>query len=275
MPTARLRNGLMLLLFMAAAMGCVPAAAQTTGGFSTELDAAEKKLDADIKACRPINVNDYFTLQSQASANVRTAQKAQKAGLPVGVGQVASDVERATRLLERAQNAASKPCPPPQQQAQVPGGNANPPPPPPPPPPVQPQTTPQAAGGPHDILDELEQQTDEAVSNYWAAFRHCDKDGMKRAIDKLRDIADQVHDIHTAAKAAGKLGRFSQSDIDDMIDFEEDIDDFIYDSTFDVPKCPPPEQPKTQSAPGCPSTPSLPQLPKEPLLQEPLRYKLG
>ncbi len=96
---------------------------------------------------------------------------------------------------------------------------------------------------------------------------------MKRALDKLRQIADQVHEIHETATAAGKLGRFSRDDIEDMIDLEEDIDDFIDDSVRDVPKCPIAEQPKGQIGSNCPRP--NPATPSEYLLSQPLKVDFG
>jgi hypothetical protein len=273
MPMQWMRRSSMLLAIAGAIFACaVPAAAQKTGGLSGQLDEAEKKLDSDIKACRPINVNDYFRLQSQASANVRTAEKAQKAGLPIDVSQVVADAERATGLLERAQNAANKPCPPPNQQ---PAQTASPPTRPPPPPPVEPPTSgvTGTGQGTSDLIGELESQADDAVAAYWSAYDRCDRDGMKKALDKLRQIAEQVHEIHETATAAGKFGRFSHNDIEDMIDLEEDIDDFVDDSRFDIPKCPPPQQSRAQTGPNCPA--SLPGTPQESLLRQPLKIDFG
>ncbi|MGN6627139.1 MAG: CAP domain-containing protein, partial [Tepidisphaeraceae bacterium] len=162
-------------------------------------------------------------------------------------------------------------CPQPNQpQAQVPGGNANPPPPPPPPPVggfLGPK--PQQVGPPNPI-DDLYNQADDAVDAYWAAFDHCDKDGMKRALDRLRDIAKQAHQMHRAAEKAGKFGGLSKSDSEDLMDLEDDIADFIYESQFDVPKCPVP-----QAVPGtgsnCPAP--TPGTPRESLLNQPLPWK--
>jgi hypothetical protein len=178
---------------------------------------------------------------------------------------IASELQEALALKPR--------CPvPTQQPAQTAPPQANPPPP--PPPPVQ-----QPAGGflpgktepPHDLIAELESQADDAVDAYWAAYRRCDRDGMKRALDKLRQIAEQVHEIHETAMAAGKYGRFSRDDIEDMVDLEEDIDDFIDDSAFDVPKCPIPQS-VGRSGLSCPAPAPLP---RESLLSQPYKLEFG
>jgi hypothetical protein len=180
------------------------------------------------------------------------------------------------RIASELQDAlALKPrCPVPSQQpAQTAPPQTNPPPP--PPPPVEQPTggfLPGKTQPPRDLIGELESQADDAVDAYWAAYRRCDKDGMKRALDKLRQIAEQVHEIHETATAAGKYGRFSRDDIEDMVDLEDDIDDFIDDSVFDVPKCPVPSQSIGRAGSTCPAPTALP---RESLLSQPYKLDFG
>src|SRR5947209_2039729 len=119
----------MLRIRFAASVGSIalalcaaqPALAQ---GLSNKLDEAEKKLDADIKACRPIDPKEYKDLTLESSRNVSNASNILKSGVPVDTQQVLADAKRARALLDRATAAAAKPCPPPQQAPQ----NAGPPP---------------------------------------------------------------------------------------------------------------------------------------------------
>lgn len=165
-------------------------------------------------------------------------------------------------------------CPVPNQQpAQTAPPQTNPPLP--PPPPVQPTggfLGPNVGVGEHDLIGELEDQADDAVDEYWAAYFKCDKDGMKRALAKLDRIAEQVHEIHETATAAGSLGRFTKAAIEDMKDFEEDLDDFIDGATFDAPKCPLLQQ-RIGTAPSCPVPSSS--LPRQSLLSQPLKLEMG
>ena len=202
------------------------ASAQRSNGLSHELDEAEKKLDADIKACRPIDVNFYFTLQSQATSNYYAARQAEKAGMPIDPQQVVNDSERATRLLERAQAAAQKPCPPPKQSQT--SGNGPPNPPPPPPPPTNP-VAPGAAGGTviKDPFGKLEDEADDALDDLDDAMDDCDMAAVQALIPKLEELSSQAHAYADAARAAGQFSKIDPKEADALA---KDLDDAIADA---------------------------------------------
>lgn len=156
---------------------------------------------------------------------------------------------------------------------------ANPPPPPPPPPPGGGFLQPRVQTGPVDLIDQLEDAADDAVNAYWNAVDHCDRDGMQRALDKLRDIKKQAQELGETARAAaaGGYGRLSRDDIEELEGLEDDIDDFINDATWVIPKCPLFDETRPQTGTGCPTPKPQPQLqlPREALLQRPFKVSLG
>jgi hypothetical protein len=220
----------------AAALCTMHALLAQTVGLSSKLDEAEKKLDADIKACRPIDVHYYLDLQSQSNANYSTALKAQKAGVPVDTGQVAADSERATRLLEKAQVAARRPCPPPKQSQTTAPAPTKPPPPPPPP-----GTTPQAAGGqsplppppppppppklpPISSFDQLEFYADETLDDLDDAMDDCDEAAVKALIADLEELSRAAHAAADAARGAGEFSKVDPKEADALA---KDLDEAI------------------------------------------------
>jgi hypothetical protein len=94
-----------------------PCLAQITPQLDEKIETAERKLDADIKACRPIDVKDYDALVDAALRNQGAMLKALGAGAMVDSVQAGTDRKRAEALLKRAQAAAAGPCKPPEKQA--------------------------------------------------------------------------------------------------------------------------------------------------------------
>lgn len=255
---------MMLVCAAIAAIGfSASAIAQAVNGYSHEIDEAANKLDDDIKNCRPIDVNFYFNLQSQTTANYYTMKKAAKAGLPVDFEQVALDSERATQLLERAQIAAEKQkeaCKPP-NQSQTTG--QPPPNPPPPPPPPQPGSTPATNGGqqqpPPPPPPSLDDQAENAFDDYVDAAFHCDAEGMKKALAELRALEKQAKLIMQAADAAGKFSQVSGGQAEDEL---YAIRDLINRTKYIRPHCPQQTQPKTGAATCPPDKSEQQQAPK-------------
>lgn len=94
-----------------------PSALQTAAdpGNSAAVDAASAKLDADIRACRPINVAEYEALYAEAYRNgMMAGNMARKTGMPVDADKLVADIQRARALRDRAQAAAEaqRACPP-------------------------------------------------------------------------------------------------------------------------------------------------------------------
>jgi hypothetical protein len=92
-----------------------PAQAAADPGNSAAVDAASAKLDADIRACRPIDVAEYEALYAEAYRNGMLAgNMARKMGVPVDADKLVADIQRARALRDRAQAAAEaqRACPP-------------------------------------------------------------------------------------------------------------------------------------------------------------------
>jgi len=254
---------------------------QHLSDLSVEAATALGTARAAAAHCNPAGLADAVKqLQQLEQESRQAASIAKGAGAMSAVRPEFANSIHDTIAGELRDASALKPnCPQPNPpQAQVPGGNANPPPPPPPPPPVQ---QPPAVGGflgpnirvgPPDALDALEDEADDTVDDFWDAVDHCSADGMKRALDHLRDLGKEARDMARTAKAAGKFTNFTAADIQEMKDLASDIDSFILDSASVKPKCPLPEQPKSQTGSSCPSTP---QLPRESLLNQPLKLNFG
>jgi uncharacterized protein YkwD len=83
--------------------------------FSERIDQAERQLEADVKACKPIDSKPYQALYEEAQARFKKAVEAQREGIPVDAMQVQKDFERAYKLEGHAYAAASKNCPAPQK----------------------------------------------------------------------------------------------------------------------------------------------------------------
>jgi uncharacterized protein YkwD len=84
-------------------------------GLDDRLSAAEQKLDADIKACKPINPDDYKPLFEEADNNFKMAVQASNAGVPIDKEKIISEHRRAFSVYQRARAAAAKQsanCPP-------------------------------------------------------------------------------------------------------------------------------------------------------------------
>jgi hypothetical protein len=186
----------------AVALGAMqPASAQGTMGLGSKLDAAEKKLDEDIKACRPIDVEEYRKLFNEAARNLKTLTKAAGAGAPVDTEQFKLDYKKSSTLLDRAKAAAAKPCQPPQQkpqQAPPPEKKVEPPKP----------TTPILGGGvtktPKDPFDELQDEADDLLDELDEAMWECDLKWVQSLIPELERMAEKARGIADAAKALGK-----------------------------------------------------------------------
>lgn len=179
--------------FVLAAALCVaaPSFTQTTNEFGQKLDEAEKKLDANIKACKPIKPGDYLNLWSEAGRNSKTAMNAAKAGAPLDrevAKTLTAQQNRAHDLWVRAEEAARKQCPPPQQPQAAP-------------PPQQPQTP------PPDPFKQLENDSDSALDDLDDAMDDCDEAAVQALIPELEQLAKQAHDVADTAKAAGALSR--------------------------------------------------------------------
>jgi len=87
-------------------------------GLDDRISEGERKLDADIKACKPINPKDYKPLLYEASNNYHLGRKASEAGVPIDAKKVTSDRNRTQALMQRAEEAAAKQsanCPPKEQ----------------------------------------------------------------------------------------------------------------------------------------------------------------
>jgi len=191
-------------------------------GVGDRISAAEKQLDADIKACKPINPADYKALVDETNRNVKAAKAAAKAGAPVNITQLNGDLEKANALYKRALDAAAaaKPCPPPQPQPQPPKQA-------PAPPKLVPAQPGQAGGGlvldPWAALNfeawELFEDLDEAI---W----YCDIDEVKRLIPELEDLLKRARQIAATAKAAGKFSKIDPQKAQDLVDSIQDaLDD--------------------------------------------------
>src|SRR5690349_18492170 len=100
----RLRFVAQTALLTIALCTAVPTLAQQ--GTNERIDAAERKLDADIKACRPINPAEYKELVDETNRNVKAAKAAAHGGAPVDVSKLNSDLEKASALYKRATDAA-------------------------------------------------------------------------------------------------------------------------------------------------------------------------
>jgi hypothetical protein len=232
----------------------IPASAQAAGD---RISAAEKELDADIKACKPINPADYKALVEEANRNVKAAKAAAKAGAPVNIPQLNSDLEKASALYKRAVEAAAaaKPCPPPQ----------NPPPQPPKQAPAQPKLLPLQPGkvGGGIELDpwaainveawELFEDLDDAI---W----YCDFNEVQKLISELEDLLKRARQVAATAKAAGKFSKIDPAKAQKLV---ESIQDALDDAKSikacplplkEIPATPKPSTGKSEK-PGQPSTP--------------------
>lgn len=197
----------------------VPALAQQ--GTNERIDAAEKKLDADIKACRPINPAEYKELVDETNRNVKAAKAAARAGAPVDVSRLNADLEKASALYRRASDAAAaaKPCPPPQQQPQPPNQA-------PAPPPARPVLPGQAQKIIKDPFQQLEDDAEDALDDLDDAMDDCDEDAVKALIPKLQDLSRQAHAAANAARAAGQFSKVDPKEAEAMAkDLEEAIAD--------------------------------------------------
>lgn len=260
------------------------AVAQATGGLSVDIDAAAKKLDEDIQACRPIDVKSYEDLQKQSLKNVKAAQSAQKKGLPIDAGQVASDASRAQRLLDQAKAAAAKQkeaCQPPQQSA-----TTGPQPPSQPPPPTPPGTTTPSAGGPpppeppippppprpirlprnfyepgsaQEFMEFSVDDAEDAFDDYEEAAANCDAKGMQEALDDLKALEKKAEDIRDGAEMAGKESKIRLADAKDVYDT---IHGMVLDTQYIKMRCPYMIHPLPQVPGQCPPKGAQPQVPQ-------------
>lgn len=214
----------------AAALLCAAQLAiSQSAGLGAKLDAAEKKLDDDIKACRPIDVKDYQQLSIDANRNAKAALDAAHAGAPIDVTRVNADLRRANALFDRARAAAEKPCPPPQQQPQnaAPPKKTEPPPPLPPKPPTKGATPGDFQTTPVDPFFRLEIEAEDALDDLDDAMDDCNEAAVKALIPKLEELAKQAHDAADLARAAGKFSRIDPKEADAMA---KDLDDAIADA---------------------------------------------
>jgi hypothetical protein len=181
---------------------------QATGGLGAKLDEAEKKLDADIKACRSISVEEYNDLVREAFKNFQLALKASKGGAPVDTNKTNADYERAKKLRDRAQAAANKACAPPQEQPQ----NA------------EPSKT--LSGVIYlDPFQKLEDDAEDALDDLEDAMDDCAVDAVKAMIPRLEDLSRAAHAEAEAAAKAGKIGKAFEARA-----MAEDLDEAIEDA---------------------------------------------
>jgi hypothetical protein len=92
----------------AALLANTPCFAQ--GGLSGRLADSGKQLDAEIRACQPVNLGQYQSLLNEAAQNKLRAQKMAKKGVPVDEKQVDADLAAAPALLNRALAAHGQQC---------------------------------------------------------------------------------------------------------------------------------------------------------------------
>ena len=226
---------------------------QHLADLSAQADTAIDNARAAADHCNPKGIADAVEQLEQLEQDSRRAAAA--AHLSGKMSLVRPDFADAIHkhikgVLDTAR-ALKATCP--QNQPQ-PGQTAPPPtnPPPPPPPPPQPtapgpNASPQQ---PHDVLDEIEDQADDAEDELYKALHHCDRDGMKRALDKFRELAERAKSIAEAARAAQSagLGRIDPRDAEDLAD---DLLDFIDEASTLQPRCPVPElRPQMPCPPG-------------------------
>lgn len=230
-------------------------AQKVTPGLTDKIDAAEKKLDDDIKACRPINVDDYDNLFDAAQKNYAFMLKATvKNGLPPSP-QVTSDRNRASALQDRAKQAAKNPCPPPQK---APPPNQAPA----PPPKLLPQAPGQLGGGlVADPWTEINLEAWDLFDDLDEAIWFCDLDAVKKLIPELEDLLKRARQVAATAKAAGKFSKIDPAKAQKLV---ESIQDAL-DDAKSIKACPLPakestttpkpstgnsEKPSQPSAPG-------------------------
>jgi hypothetical protein len=191
---------------------CTAAPVLAQQGAGERIEAAGKQLDADIKACKPINPADYKALVDEANRNVKAAKAAAKAGAPVDITRLTSDLEKANALLKRAQTAAANPCPPPQQQPQPPKQA----PAPPKPVPVQPG---QVGGGIEvDPWTALNLEAWGLFEDLDDAIWYCDIDEVKRLIPELEDLLNRARQVANTAKAAGKFSKVNADQAQKLVE---------------------------------------------------------
>lgn len=224
---------------------------QHLSDLSAEADTAIENARAAADHCNPKGIAAAVEQLEQLERDSRQAASA--AHLSGSMSLVRPDfadaIHRHIKGVLDTARALKATCPHnPPQPAQTAPPSANPPPPP-PPPPVGPggNASPQQ---PHDLLDEIEDEADAAEAEFYQALHHCDRDGMKRALDKFRELADRAKGIAEAARAAhaSGLGRIDPRDAEDL---EDDLRDFIDDASMLQPKCPVPElKPQAPCPPG-------------------------
>lgn len=98
-----------LLIATSALLWAPPVLAQSS--LDTRIDAAEQQLNADIKACKPIDVGFYQALHREAQENYINASKASKAGAPVDWKKLDEELRKTENLSKRADAAAKQNCP--------------------------------------------------------------------------------------------------------------------------------------------------------------------
>src|SRR3982750_1009957 len=109
-----LRLRLISNVALAALALCTAAPALAQQGTGDRIEAAERKLDADIKACKPVDPAEYKSLLDEANRNLKTAEKGKASGFPVDIDKMQAEWKKASDLYKRALSAP-KPCPPPQK----------------------------------------------------------------------------------------------------------------------------------------------------------------
>ena len=226
----RLRRALQAACFGIALWAATPAFAQLD--LSQRLDAAEKKLDADIKACKPIDPKEYLPVRDEAFHNVRTALKAAASGVPIDSKKVDSEFKRAKALFDKAQAAANAPCPP-KAQGQQPSQA-----------PAPPTTVPQSPGQPAiqpttDPLAEMRLEAFDLFEDLEVAIWSCDLDEIRKLIPELQDLANRARAAADAAKAAGTFSKYHASDFEKLATSLEDA----LAEAQGIRACPAPERP--------------------------------
>jgi hypothetical protein len=79
-------------------------------GLGDRIADADKKLQSDAQACKPINLSEYVELLREAGQNRIRADKAKAKGVPVDETQVQADLANASALFNRAQAALVQQC---------------------------------------------------------------------------------------------------------------------------------------------------------------------
>ena len=207
----------LLLVAAITATVATPALPQSGSSLADRLDAAEKKLAEDSKACKPINVRDYAELLDEAVRNKTRAEKMKKSGVPVDQAQLDRDWNRASRLiLEADRAAADQKCP--RRQPKIAAPTAT--------PKAEATTTTESPssnltngllGRPlltGDPLLRLEFEADETLDELDDALDDCDVDRIKALLPKLDALEKRARKMAEDARATGAYSNVDAKEAD-------------------------------------------------------------